>query len=234
MSTSDPTIMPHPNHPDGELLAALAASEPDVAADTSLVDHLATCERCAGVVDELRSLRAALAQLPDIAPTRPLRLIPPVEPAPAPISTGWVGILRRVTGPLMGVGAVLILVGALGTAASSGIPGQAASNAALSQDLGARASGSPPGEEPLSAASSGGTRTGGAPVGTPTTPPTASGFLGYSDGKTAARPPDALAPTSPPAGRPPFEWVLGAGVVLLATAFVARGAIRRREPPETA
>lgn len=228
MSTSDPTTMPLPNHPDDELLAALAASEPDVAADPSLTAHVASCERCTALVDDLRNLRAALAELPDIAPTRPLRFLPVVEPAPAPILSGWFGVLRRVIGPVMGVAAVLILVGALGTAANSGILGQAGSGAAVSQDLAA--------QPPVPATSSGGSRLGaggGQPAATPT-PPLSRGSLGNADRKGATPPPQALVVTSPPAGRPPFEWLLGVGVVLLAAAFVARGAVRRREPPETA
>jgi len=234
MSTSDPTTVPHPNHPDDELLAALAASEPDVTADASLVEHVVSCERCTSVVNELRSLRAALAELPDIAPTRPLRFLPPVEPARTPISAGWFEFLRRVTGPLTAVAAVLILVGALGTAANSGIVGQAGSGAALSQDLAARPPGVP-GGLPAPATSSEGERLSGKagqPSATPTTPPLNRGSL--SPERKSTPQPGALVQTSPPAGRPPFEWLLGAGVVLLATAFVARGAVRRREPPETA
>ena len=65
-----------PNHPHDERLAAYADADIDARADASLVAHISACLRCTGVLDELGALRSALAELPDIAPSRPLRLVP--------------------------------------------------------------------------------------------------------------------------------------------------------------
>ncbi len=109
--------MPHP-HPDDERLAAYVGGDPDALGDASLVAHLTACERCRPLVDELSTLRGALAELPDLAPSRPLRLIPPV-PAPAAARGGsW---LRRLTAPAMAAGAALILVGAVGVGATGAV-----------------------------------------------------------------------------------------------------------------
>lgn len=116
--------MPHP-HPDDELLAAYAGGDADALADRALAAHLTACDRCRPLVDELSLLRGALAELPDLAPSRPLRLIPPVLAAPDRGS--W---LRRLTAPAMAAGAGLVLVGAIGvgaTGAFGGLFGQAAS-----------------------------------------------------------------------------------------------------------
>jgi len=119
--------MQNSTHPDDELLAAYAGGDSDALADPSLVAHLSVCDRCRPLVDELSLLRGALAELPDLAPSRPLRLIPPV---PAPAARGsW---LRRLTAPAMAAGAGLILVGAIGIGASGDVGrllGQAASGA---------------------------------------------------------------------------------------------------------
>jgi hypothetical protein len=115
-------------HPDDELLAAYAGGDADALGDRALAAHLTACDRCRPLVDELSLLRDALAALPDLAPSRPLRLIPPV-PAPAETSSrgSW---LRRLTAPAMAAGAGLVLVGAIGvgaTGAIGGFFGQAAS-----------------------------------------------------------------------------------------------------------
>jgi hypothetical protein len=105
-------------HPDDELLAAYAGGDADALADTSLAAHLSICDRCRPLVDELSLLRGALAGLPDLAPSRPLRLIPPV---PAPTARrSW---LRRLTAPAMAAGAGLVLVGAIGIGASGEVGG---------------------------------------------------------------------------------------------------------------
>jgi hypothetical protein len=112
-------------HPDDERLAAYAGGDPDALADGTLAAHLSACDRCRPLVDELSLLRGALAELPDLAPSRPLRLIPPVPAAPDRGS--W---LRRLTAPAMAAGAGLILVGAIGVGATGAIGsffGQAAS-----------------------------------------------------------------------------------------------------------
>jgi hypothetical protein len=139
-------------HPDDELLAAYAGGDPDALADASLLAHLSACDRCRPLVDELSLLRGALAELPDIAPSRPLRLIPPV-PAAVAAPTARRPWLRRLTAPAMAAGAALVLVGAVGIGVSgpaSGFFGQAASarsnkeTAATDQAGVPAAAGSPP------------------------------------------------------------------------------------------
>jgi hypothetical protein len=108
-------------HPDDELLAAYAGGDREALADASLVAHVASCDRCGPLVDELSILRGALAELPDLAPSRPLRLIPPIaEPAMPAARGSW---LRRLTAPAMAAGAALVLVGAIGIGASGGAIG---------------------------------------------------------------------------------------------------------------
>lgn len=114
------------NHPDDERLAALAGADPEATGDSALSAHLATCDRCSEIVVDLRGLRAALAELPDLVPSRRLRLLPPVEdptPAAADRLGGWV---RRVFAPAMTAGAALALVGLIGTGlpSSSGDAGR--------------------------------------------------------------------------------------------------------------
>jgi hypothetical protein len=106
-------------HPDDELLAAYAGGDADALADGVLRAHLSTCDRCRPIVDELSLLHMALAELPDLAPSRPLRLIPPAPAAAVPAPSGsW---LRRLTAPAMAAGAALALVGAVGIGASSSV-----------------------------------------------------------------------------------------------------------------
>lgn len=243
MSTSEPVTMPHPNHPDDELLAALAAAEPDATASQSLAAHVAGCDRCTSVVADLRSLRTALGELPDVRPTRPLRFLPPApEAAPAGRGLGWVELLRRVSGPVMGVATVLILVGAIGTAANSGVPKTASTTFDANSYAGAAASAAAS-AVPLAASPSGertgdmvapGTRSAGA---TPSPAPVFGG-AGSALPVTSGRP-QASGSSAPKAvgeastGGPPFEAVLGIGIVLLAAALLARAAVRRREAPES-
>jgi len=108
-------------HPDEETLAAVAAGDTDA---TSVAAHLDACASCSTLVADLRTLRASLAELPDLVPARPLRYLPDVPSSDRP--AGWA---RRVFGPIMAGGAALALVGMLGTAAPalSGLAGQAAS-----------------------------------------------------------------------------------------------------------
>ncbi len=130
--------MPNPNaHPDDERLAALAGDErdeTDARADASLSSHVGDCTRCSAIVVELGTLRASLAELPDLAPSRPLRLVPPAEaPASGPGGEG-VGVwVRRLFAPVLTAGAALALVGVVGTTmpgslggADSATPGEAA------------------------------------------------------------------------------------------------------------
>jgi hypothetical protein len=112
--------MQNASHPDDERLAAYAGGDPDAVADPSLSAHVAACDRCGPMVDELAGLRTALAELPDLAPSRPLRLLPPVPASSAPRATplGW---LRRLAGPAMAAGAGLVLIGAIGVGAAGGV-----------------------------------------------------------------------------------------------------------------
>jgi hypothetical protein len=104
--------MTTPAHPDPERLAALAGADPDALADRELKAHVAGCDSCGPQVRELTALRAALAELPDLAPSRPLRLLPPVsDPAPA---SGWRAAFRRAFAPVAVAGLVLLLVGSVG------------------------------------------------------------------------------------------------------------------------
>ncbi|HET6379608.1 MAG TPA: hypothetical protein VFH63_01040 [candidate division Zixibacteria bacterium] len=105
--------MQHDVHPHDERLAALAGNDPDVAGDAVLRAHVDSCDRCGPMVADLARLQAALAELPDLVPSRPIQLLPPV---PEPVRTGAPGggRLRRLWAPVMAVGAGLALVGAVG------------------------------------------------------------------------------------------------------------------------
>lgn len=127
--------MTTPAHPDPERLAALAGADPDTLADRELGAHVAACESCGPQVRELAALRAALAELPDLAPSRPLRLLPPIaEPA---ASSGWRTAFRRAFAPVAVAGMVLLLVGGVGV---TGVLGPADAQELLSRfSLGAAA-----------------------------------------------------------------------------------------------
>ena len=109
--------MLNPNHPDDVRLSALASQDADAVADAALVRHVESCERCASMTEELGTLRANLAALPDLVPQRALRLVPEAAPAGPPDRLGeWV---RKVFGPVMAAGAAIALVGMVGTVAPS-------------------------------------------------------------------------------------------------------------------
>jgi hypothetical protein len=131
--------MQHQIHPDDERLAALAGGDPDVVADADLRAHLDTCQSCREVVDEITNLRTALAELPDLVPSRRLQLIPPVVEPRAAAGGSW---LRRLAAPVMAAGFGLVLVGAIGSsgilsASSAGPLGGAASEVTGQDNLGA-------------------------------------------------------------------------------------------------
>ncbi len=127
--------MSAPAHPDPEQLAALAGADPDALADGDLSTHVASCESCGRQVRELTALRVALAELPDLVPSRPLRLVPPVvEPA---ATSGWRMAFRRAFAPVAVAGMVFLLVGGVG---ATGVLGPADADALLSRfSLGAAA-----------------------------------------------------------------------------------------------
>jgi len=108
--------MQHPIHPDDERLAALAGDDPEVASDAALRAHVDSCDRCGDLVRELGALRATLAELPDLVPSRPLQLLPPVAEPRSAERGGW---LRRLAAPAMAAGFVLVVVGAVGSSGFS-------------------------------------------------------------------------------------------------------------------
>ncbi len=116
-----------PNHPADERLSALASNDPDAIADRSLADHVTSCVRCTDSVEELGALRASLAELPDLHPNRPLRLLPDA----APKSDGFGSWVRRLFAPALTAGAALAVVGLVGT---SGVTNQLYQNAGTDLD----------------------------------------------------------------------------------------------------
>ena len=107
-----------PNHPNDERLSALASGDPEAVADSALSEHVASCVRCTDTVAELGALRAALAEMPDLQPHRPLQLLPPVEDASTRVDAlgGWA---RRFFAPMLTAGAAIAIVGLVGTTAPS-------------------------------------------------------------------------------------------------------------------
>ena len=103
--------MPNAAHPDPERLAALAGDDADARADGVLLQHVTSCADCERQVSEMAALRLALAQLPDLTPSRPLQYVPPV---PAASPSGWRTALRRTLAPVAVAGMVLSLVGGVG------------------------------------------------------------------------------------------------------------------------
>jgi hypothetical protein len=223
-----------PNHPHDERLAALAAHDTDAVADATLTAHVASCVRCTGLVDELGALRAALADLPDIAPARPLRLLPPAEAAPASTADRLGGWARRFFAPVLASGAALALVGTIGTAApalnqaASGPSGDSAARQSAAQELAAPA---PESEAPAGEAAGGApafaspgdgadraSNDAAAPVATPAAEePEGPSVLSVEDDGDAAETRDSI-----PAERSPWPMVLFAGVALMIGALALR------------
>lgn len=120
--------MQHQIHPDDERLAALAGGDPELGSDAELRAHVSGCDTCRATIDDLTMLRSALAELPDLVPSRRLQLLPPVDEPRAANAGGW---LRRLSAPIIAAGLGLVLVGAVGTsgllnnfASSAGSAGQ--------------------------------------------------------------------------------------------------------------
>jgi anti-sigma factor RsiW len=212
------------SHPDDERLAAYAGGDADALSDGELIAHLSTCDRCRPLVDELTLLRSALASLPDLAPSRPLRLIPPVaEPAPRAGALGW---LRRLTAPAMAAGVGLVLVGAIGLGASGGMLfGQAASgpmidSAASERELVPAAGGAPslaPGDTTGSAAYGS-----GAPRSLSSSSPPAPSASSDDGGRTSE-----VEAADQPSPEQPWLTLLIAGVAIFGTSTVLRFALPR-------
>jgi len=135
--------MQHQIHPDDERLAALAGGDADATADAGLRAHVSGCDRCGLMVADLQQLRSALAELPDLVPSRRLQLVPPVPPVASPPSGGW---LRRLAAPLMATGVVLVAAATVGgSGALSGL-GSFAGGAAAAPSA-ASSAGSSAGED---------------------------------------------------------------------------------------
>lgn len=206
--------MQYHDHPEDERLAALAGGDPDVTGDTSLRQHVSACDRCGPMVDELAGLRIALAELPDLAPSRPIQLVPPI-PSPQP-RRGPLAWLRTLAGPAMAAGVGLALVGAVGLGGLA--VGGAASGGAPMQNLDngmERASGQNDAVQPSAAAP--GFAAGQTP--SPTQVPAAE------QGDRSAGEPPALTDTSTPL---PWLSLLLIGVALLLIGLVLRFTIRPR------
>ena len=125
-----------PNHPHDERLSALASGDADAIADESLTSHVDSCARCAETVTELGALRVSLAELPDLRPSHPLRLLPAVTDAadtagaPAGAADRLAGWVRRAFAPALTAGAALAMVGLVGTAAPAAMQATGGGDAA--------------------------------------------------------------------------------------------------------
>ena len=211
-------------HPDDERLSAFASGETDATGDSTLAAHVTSCDRCAELVRDLTSLRAALSELPDMAPARRLRLVPPVEAdAPAAVDRlgGWVS---RLFGPALALGGTLAFVGLVGTtlpafqqAQSSGGADSAALREETAEDAGAApgaaelfVTSEPTAQEPDEAPADAGAGTGEAGEGTTL---------------EADEQPDRatdIAAELPIAERSPWPMVLFTGVALIVAAALLR------------
>ena len=221
------------NHPDDERLSALAARDDDAAADADLVAHVDACTRCADVVGELGMLRTSLAELPDVAPSRPLRLLPTVEPEAAGAADRLGGWVRRLFAPALTVGVAIAMVGLVGTAAPAleGMAGGADAGTAFERaDVdeaepdadagdGGEAGAEQPGDEPVEDQRV---------LGTSDRPASEEGegddfdSAGSPTPLSAEPPDDGSATASLPAERSPWPMVLFTGVALVIGALLLR------------
>jgi hypothetical protein len=155
------------------------------------------------MVVELTRLHDVLAELPDLAPSRPLRLIPPV-PEPAAPRVGPLAWLRRLAAPAMAAGAGLVLVGAVGASGLVGaLSGQAADRGAMqeadaSDDALAPAAGGGPSIVPGEATSSAEYTDGTAEPGSKDAGATASEIPGRNGSEGSSQAPRTDASTEQP------------------------------------
>ncbi len=210
-------------HPHDERLSALASGDDDAATDAVLSSHVTTCDRCTELIDELGALRASLAALPDLEPSRPLRLLPPAaEPAQDARIGAWV---RRLFAPALTAGAALAMVGLIGTA-SPALDGMASGGADSAEEAVTGAGGEEAAELSDRAASE-------APAAAPDAAGASAAIqqFGESDGRTAeeaasAAPfvaeDNASGATELPAERSPWPMVLFTGVALMIGAALLR------------
>lgn len=220
-----------PNHPQDERLSALASGDPEAVAEATLSAHVAECQRCAAVVDDLRVLTSSLAALPDLRPHRPLRLLPEVVEAPSRADRlgGWA---RRFFAPALTAGAALAMVGLVGTTAPA-LNGMAASGGAAPEELSAQDAGAgdggggaaqsaAPGAAGAESAPSADAYAGAVDAASPT-----SGRLSLDgdDTENAARAtdqPTAMTAQPSPADGSPWPIVLVSGLAVMLAAALLR------------
>lgn len=224
------------NHPDDERLSALAFRDTDATADTSLTAHVSSCDRCTDLVNDLGALRASLAELPDLQPSRPLRLLPEVEAEPVAVDRfgGWA---RRFFAPVLTAGAALAMVGMVGTAlpALNGMASSAGGQADSAEST--KAVSEPAAEAPEEAAPEPSVALGAA---APSERSTAEGADGLADPSATTATEgsgeetenralasdesnsDREAMTQLPADRSPWPMVLFTGVALMVAAALLR------------
>jgi hypothetical protein len=216
-----------PNHPDGERLSALASRDDDAIADGELTSHVSTCGQCTEVVDELGALRASLAELPDLAPNRPLQLLPPVADAPAAGGAG--GWMRRLFAPVLTAGAAIAMVGLVGTASPILQGGSASGQAPFldSQDAAEEATAESPQEQVLTS-SAAAPAAGGETDAQEEPGASAEGFVGRTS-ESAAPEDEGTRETlgtdttrQLPAERSPWPMVLFTGIALMVAAALLR------------
>jgi hypothetical protein len=231
------TMQPN-HHPDEERLAAFAGGEPDV----ELRVHVRDCTRCSSIIDELAILRAALAELPDLAPSRPLQLLPEVpepQPSAAERLAGWT---RGAFMPLLAAGFGLAIVGSVGTAGS--IFSMGASGGAFTPTSGSQfrdLTGASAPADTASAAPSAATDGAAAAPGASKTASEATGRAAESassspesERATASGSPEpepvVKAFEQPPAATPRSLWpmVLFAGVALIVATLLLRWIVQPR------
>ena len=228
-----------PNHPDDERISALASRDTDAIADAELTSHVSSCNRCTELMTELGALRLALADLPDLAPSRPLQLVPPVEADHAVDRLG--GWARRFFAPVLVSGAALVLSA---SSARRAPPSAAWRRAGLrhrrlpsgleaGRDIGAPAAASAAPHEfadASDAAEAPGPAHGGEAAGAASQRAEASAELQAfsSDGSLAGldagteSDETASVQTEPAADRSPWPMVLFAGVALIVAALLGR------------
>jgi hypothetical protein len=235
--------MQHESHPHDERLAALAGADPEATGDRSLREHVAGCDQCRATVDDLSRLRSALAELPDLRPSRPLRLVPPVA-EPVVRRGGALGLLRRLSAPALAAGLVLILVGTVGgSGILEGLAGMGASAGApmfenVGDNLGPEPQAST-GEESATASDSAlnpdlgaysaspGTIRGQASGASPTPKGAPAGEEPTDEGRDGDV--SELTATSDPFdGRLPWFLMLGAGIALASGALLLRFTVQPR------
>ena len=210
-----------PSHPSDELLAGYQDGELGGSAARMVGDHVASCQPCGILLDELAELRLLLAQLPDVPPSRPLVLIPPL---PARVADGprsaSARLARMIFAPALSVGLLLSVIGGLGL---TGAPSSAPTSGAYApaQDRGAANAALPSSQEsalsiPVPGAGPGtdGTRALRGPEGSPG----ASSAPGGPEPAPASRGPAGSGPWS-------VLLLLGLGVTgsAMALRFIPRG-----------